>query len=334
MPPLQVLYGDCEFLRLRYADTLRSAALEAGWAVHDVPEGDSARLGSLLLGGFLDDRRVVFVSGGPVKTGKKSSGAWSPEVVDALAEHAAVTVGVQCSVVVVQDAGLTSGTLGGALTSKLPKLPKKDFPSPKPWEAVKFASNFFEAELMAYKVTHPSNLPGLVVARVGTDLGVLSFEALKVSALATYLDKTSVSHSEVLSVLSGYGDVDVEAVKEAVVRRDVATTSRLIQNAQLGGASESPAKIVAVLSASAQRWLHASVLSSSRATEEEAAAAVGVHPYTYRKDVLPVISSWSKSELLDLLECASQAHPRRGRVNPWVYLESSLLRILRPPGKG
>lgn len=335
MPPLQVVCGDCEYLRLRYAEALRSSAVEAGWATHEVSEGEVERLRNILRGGFFEERRVVFVAGASVKTSsKKSSGVWPSELVDELVAHAAVTVGVQCSVVVVQGTGLTSGSLGGELVARIPKLPKKEFAAPKPWAAVEFSTNFLEEELRAHGITYPPALPGQVVSRVGTDLGVLVYEAMKIGALAAYLGRTSVVQSDVLPVLSGHGEVDVEAVKGAVVRRDAVAASRLIQSAQLRGAGESPARIVAVLAASVQRWLHASVLSASRVPDEEAAAAVGVHPYIYRKDVLPVVASWSRSELLDLLEVTSEAHPRRGRINPWVYLESSLIRILRRPGKG
>jgi DNA polymerase III delta subunit len=310
--------GDNEFLRESYLRSLVKSAESKGLDVERVPAGDEQGLYSALRGSLTSDVVLVLVEGGSLSK-KAASGTWSASVVE---EILSSPKGIR--VVVYQDTSIASGTLAGAL-SEAPGVVVNDFMLPKPWQAVEHAARFFASEMKRHKKIHADDLPEKVVRRVGTDYGLLASEARKASTYLDALGRLELTAQDVVQVMVSMGTSDWDQLKSALVNRDHAQVCRLLWHIRSGPDGESPAKALSILTALSSRWLHAAVLSQSGIPESEAASQVGVHLYAYQREVLPAVQRWGPKSLLGLSSALSSCNLRRGLVNPWVALESSLV---------
>lgn len=336
-PPVVVLSGGLEFLRLRELSRAVRAAGEAGRRVVRVAAGDEDSLQDVLSGSFLftDTTLVVVESGSVKKKSKKSKKSkveedggqedgWGEESVAAIIAHSASTTN-EVSILVHHAEDLTPTSLAGQVVAALPDGRHAAFLSPKPWKERDFAVEFFQKDLKRLGKTIAEPLAEAVVRQVGVDLGLLSFEALKVSTLLDWDGRTEVLKADLVGMLATFSAEDWQALKDALAGKNARGVLRALADIRSGPGGEVYQKAHAVVTSSVQRWLHAAALHEAGVGEEEAAGRVGLHPFPYKKDVHPVGVRWGAAPLAGLLKDVAQVGVRRGHMNPWVALESTLV---------
>lgn len=336
-PPVVVVSGGQEYLRSREVGLAIREAVAAGRGVSRVASGDAGALFDAMSGSFLFADAVLLIveSGAVKKKATKKSGkvaqddggagdGWGDEAVALVVEHVGASdTGV--SILVHHPGEVDAASLAGKVLEVLPKGRHASYPAPKPWEEKDYAVKFFETEVRRRGKTVASALAEAVVRQVGVDCGLLSFEALKVSTLLDVEGRTEVTKSDLTGMLASFGAEDWQALKEALALRNPKGVARALSDIRNGPGGDAYGKASIIVTQTVLKWLHAAALHEAGVSEEEAAGRVGMHPFPYKKDLLPPAKRWGKKLLTSLLRDVTSLGVRRGMQAPWVALESTLV---------
>lgn len=340
-----VVSGSHEFFRARELQKATRGAKSTGRRVVYIEAGDGAGLRDVLSGGvlFAEPALAILDSAAVKKKGgrkKKSAepvegdgSGWTDEDVELVVEHAKDT-SAEVALVVhhAGDAGPT--TFAAKVAAALPKGRVLNFEAPKPWERKAEAVKFLRSELKRLGKEIPEDLAEAVVRQVGPELGVLSFDAVKLSMLLDVTGRTTVERADVASLVTQMGTEDWQVLQDALGARNTKAVVRSLQEIRNGPAGDAVMKACVILERSTLSWLHGAALVESGASVEEAAARMSMHPFAYQKNVLPAAKRWGKEALADLLRrvVAVERGIKRGHVSPWVELESALILACRGTG--
>lgn len=331
--PVMVVSGGVDFLRHRFVQQVVTAAKKEGRRFVTIEPGDEEGLRDVLSGGilFTDALVVVVESAKQQKARKKKTpsseeealGTWSEEALALVLDHAKGD-GDSLVLIVhhVGDAG--AETFAGQVSAKIPKGQSKVFPSPKPWEAQEYSTKFLSGELRRLGKTISDSLAEQIVQKVGTDVGLLSFEALKISMCLDVDGRTEAQASDVSPVIAALGSEDWDALTDALGTRNGPRTLRAWTAVRERSSSDTFQRYATRLSVLVTNWLFASVLLEQGMTAEEAAARAGVHPYRYKVAWLAPAQRWGRPSLETFLRSLVKINAAKGHVNPWVALESTI----------
>lgn len=302
-------------------------------------EGENeTALQDALSGGFLfTETSLVVIETGisrPVRASKKSKKAEKPEseVADTwetivprlLLEHS--KEGSNDIAVLVHHADdVVPDSMVGKIVAGIPKTQHLTYPAPKTWDMKKYAISFLQAEIKRHGKTMPEVLVEGVVQQVGTDIGLLALEVLKISTLLDWDGRTEVTRADLVGMLATFGLKDQDALRDAIGLKDERRVISALSKIRNGAEGDMFAKISASMSRSIVQWLYAAALRESGVPDDEAAVQVGLHPYPYKKDVLPPAIRWGRKALVDLLRAVTSVAVRKGFANPWVALEGVLI---------
>jgi DNA polymerase III delta subunit len=318
-PPVVVLSGDEDFLRLREIREAVSVADEMGRSVEYVDGADREELSRILSssGVFFQEEVLVVVE--------------NPEKVDhelVLRHHESESTEV---VLVLHQKGAIKKKSGlGKVAAALPKHFVAVFEKPKPWEEAERAVKFCVVEARKRGVGLSEPLAGAIVKNVGLDLGILSFEIDKLARFTKIEGSRDVQVTHIKQTIGAFSELGPKPVVEALERFDVKGVSNALANMRrthagaLGGAT---LRCCAFVSRSATKWLHIAALLEEGAGPDEISDRTGLHPFVLRKTLLPVAKRWGEGRLVTLLKSLAlvERSVRRGHVNPWVQLECALL---------
>lgn len=336
-PSVMVVSGDLEFTRNREILRAQTAARLQGRQVVHIPAGDGHGLSDALSGGFLfDSATLVIVQSANVKKSKKKkasedegetlSGGWTEEDLEIVLAHAKETQ-TEVSLVVYHEGVAGESTFAGMVAAALPKGRVLNFPAPKPWEMKDYALKFFRGEVTRLGKTIPEPLAEVVLRAAGTDLGLLSFEALKLSKLLDSKGTDTVQPSDLAGLVSNFGAEDWDALKAYLSSRNSKGVVQSLQTLRGGAGGDSVVKALYILQRTIEQWLFGSALLKSGADSAEASARMQMKEYTFQKSVVPATRQWTTQELTTLYRSvvAVEGGVRRGHLNPWVALESALV---------
>jgi DNA polymerase III delta subunit len=329
-----VVSGGVDFLRHRAVRQVVQSARARGRRLVTVAAGDEAGLRELFSGGFLfSDATVAVVESAQQRkrasrkkkeADAEGAGGWSEEALEMVLEHAKDDSG-DLAIVVHHDGEAGPNTFAGQVAAALPKNLHKVFPAPKPWEEKDVAVKFLVGELRKLGKTVDEALAEQVVRKVGADLGLLSFEAVKFSTALDVDKRTEVTAPDVASLVASFGGEDWEVLKSALAARNTKLLVRTWNEIRNGPGGDAVQKAIAILSSTVVKWTHAAALHEMGVGPEEAAARAGMHPYPYKSTVLPAAVRWGRVPLENLLRSITQIGVRKGHINPWVALESVLV---------
>lgn len=332
--PVMIVSGGVEYLRVRKVQEIVQAAIREGRRLVTVAAGDEESLHELLSGGFLFADATVALVESAIQKKKKTakskvedtSGGWSEEAVALLQAHAKAGDASEVVFVVHHEGEATAGTCAGLVATCVPKNQHYIVPTPKPWEEKDFAVKFLLSEVRGrYKRTIADDLAEQVVRKVGTDVGLLSFEALKFSTLLDVDGRNEVTVQDVAALMAAFGSEDWETFKSALGNKNAKAVIRSWNDIRSGPGGETIAKALSILSSTLVQWTHAAALHEMKVAPEDAAARVGMHPYRYTNVVLPSAVRWGRRPLESLLKAVTKVGVRKGHVNPWVAVESTLV---------
>lgn len=329
-----VISGKQEYLRQREVGRALTGARLTGRRIIEVGEEDEAGLLGALSGGFLfTETSLVLIESGlrPTKAPKKSKkpaedteSTWEKTVISLLLEHTKEGSN-EIAILLHHTDDVVPASMVGKIVTSIPKDRHAAFPAPKMWDAQKYAIGFFQQELKRLGKTMPDPLVEAVIQQVGTELGLLSFDALKISTLLDWEGRTEVTKADLVGILTTFGAADWDSLRDALGLRDARRVSQSISRLRNGAAGDMFGKASAYVSRAVIQWLYAASLREAGISDEEASNQVGLHLYPYRKDVLPPAVRWGRKALADLLRAVTKVAVRKGHASPWVALESVLV---------
>lgn len=318
LPPLIVISGSDGFLRSRELSKATRAARDRGWRIHRLDGSDRASLvGVLSSAGLMGDALVIV--GNPDKA--------DPQVL--LDHHRG---GFSPVVVLLDCEGPPKGAVSDIL-KELPKTLHASFEAPKPWTAEKAAASLLSEVAGEHGVALGDRVAEALAAVHGVDLGRVYFEMLKAIHLARSRGESEVTLAHLRETISPISKASVAPLVRALGAKDQKALLRSL--ARLRDTHRSPPVplVCTWMGKEAARWLQAAALRSKGGLgPEEVAKALGVHPYVYKKDILPVLSRWKERDLVDLVRRLADVSRsvREGRVDPWHFLEFKLVDLLVP----
>lgn len=330
VPKVSVVAGGHDFLRSRAARKLLSDAIAQGYSLGEA--SDFKELQFYLEGNVFAGKTIVLVNSGTAKKARKKKGTtsdteqsgWNEDAVQVIVDHHKGGDD-DVSLVVVHPGDMPAGSLAGMLAEKLPKSAVKNYPAPKPWEEKDQAVKFLTVEMERRGKSVGHVLAETIIGRCGSDLGVVSYEALKFSTYLDAVGRTELLSAEAGSLVAGIGAGDWEVLRTALARRDGKGVLKTFEDLR----ARSPGDIVpialAVLLPAVTSWLHASSLVDQGSSPEEAAEILGMHPYRYNNFVLPAAVAWGTIRLSGLLRAISEIAPNRGFLDPGLALEAVLV---------
>lgn len=318
-PPVVVLSGDEDFLRVRELREAVAVADEMGRSVEYVDGDDREELSRVLSssGVFFQEEILVVIE--------------NAEKVDdelVLRHHeggdSTVTVLLHQKGVIKKKSGLSKVVQG------LPKNLVAKFEKPKPWEEGERAVKFCMQEARKRGVSLPELLANALVKNVGLDLGILTFEVDKLARFTKIEGVQEVQVGHLRQTVGAFSELGPKPVVEALERFSPKGASEALANMRrthagnLGGAA---LRACAFVSRSATKWLHVAALHDEGAGPDEISSRTGLHPFVLRKTLLPVAKRWGQGRLVTLLKSLARVERsvRSGHVSPWVQLECAVL---------
>lgn len=343
-PPVMVVSGTLEFLRHREIQKAIRGAESSGRRVVLVSAGDGQTLSDVLSSGFIFTAETLAIvesatvkkkakkkKAEPEPDGEDVAGGWTEEDLALVLEHSKASFS-EVTLVIHHEGELGPKTFAGLLAESLPKGRVLDFPAPKPWEQNEYAAKFLLNELKRLGKSMEAPLAEAVVRQAGVDLGLLSFEALKISTLLDREGRTDVQQPDLAGLISNFGSDDWNALKEALGTKNASRVVRSLSDLRNGPSGGAIARATAVLLNTVEQWLHAAALLESGVDEEMSAARLNMKLYPFKQNVLPHAKRWGRRSLDELYRGVVEVDGgiRRGHLNPWVELESVLLSACRP----
>lgn len=318
-PPVAAVYGSEGFLRRRVVRLAIKEAVKANRRVEFVdgtdPDAFEDALSSSVM--FAEPQLLVVTD---IKD-------LDPFEIDAHAKEDDNTV----SILLVHE-----GTPKDKVSELIEFVPKSyRFPFEKPEKKYKIpevAAKFLMAEAKDRGLELGPDLADALVSKVGTDLGVLSYEILKVEALlAARGEGPKVTPDHLKDTMVLLGEVDVGAIADAVGRASVPRLLKAMDDVKRNSSKDPTLHTVAWISKQAMTWLHAATLIQQGAGDDEGASRTGTPPYVYKSFILPVARRWQTSRLMSLVKRLAMAESavKSGRVAPWTLLECGLVASCR-----
>ena len=223
-----------------------------------------------------------------------------------------------------------------ALAKYLKKLPSKVLVSymlsveyKREAESLSFLLD--EATKQGYQIA--TDLCKAVIERVGTDYGILSFELQKMTLLADSEGTKKITPPLVSRSLAPLGDVAAEHLLEALLSRNPKRVQKVLARIRKmtpnsGGAVK---EYVGKLQGRVALSLQAANLHARSVDSAMAATQLGQNTWYYENKVLEPVKKLGEKYLTELLLhfAKSDRLVMLGGIDPWLYFESGIFRILQ-----
>lgn len=322
-PPVVILSGTEDFLRQRELREAISVADSVGRSVEYLKGGENEELLRIIAStGVLFEEDVLVVI-------EDDLDELNEEIL--LRHH---EFGSESVCVVIHHPGaIKAKSKVAKIAEDLPPRLVAKFEKPKPWEEMEHASTFCVRESARRGVKMSTALAEALVRHVGVDLGMLSFEVMKLRELLDAQDTDEVTAAHLKSTVGAFTEIGPKPIVDALEMRDVGALGQALANMRRTHASDvgsATLRTVGFVGHSATTWLHAAALSRSGRSPEEVAEKLGQHLFVVRKTSLPAARRWGEGRLTRLLKSLVRVSNavKGGHVNPWVELECALFRSL------
>jgi len=312
-PPLLILSGSQTILRLRFIKHMTATQEADGWSVEQVDGADPMAVRDVLDGaGMLVASKTLAVVRNPHKV--------SLEILDK-----------QCLVqdydttLLLHIEGEPDGRTKFGKWVKAHKKVHKGFPKPTEWDAPKVAAVFVVDEVKAYGMTIRPSLADALIGRVGSDLGMLSFEVEKMSLLATANGTKIIEAAEVKGAMAPIAGASVSPIVDALAARNRKRLARALTRFRKRSGADPTMRICGLLRKMVLRWLEAVYLDAL--PPAAAAKELGMNPWYFKNKILPAAKRWGKAGTVKVARgiATSERAVLNGAISPWTLLTATLL---------
>lgn len=170
-----------------------------------------------------------------------------------------------------------------------------------------------------------------VVRGVGTDLGTLSYEALKYVGHAKARGASTVEVEDVRAMIRGSAEADLQPVRDALAKANAPALAKALARVREKSVGGDPTMLLLRARGGpadlALQWLRAAVLMGKGSGAGQIARQVGAPEWAVTRDILPAARRWGRENLTDLVQnlAAADRAALRGAPSPWVAVEAALL---------
>lgn len=310
--PVCIISGDELFLVRRFRDGYIGAMLEQGWSVEYADAGTPGEVSAAMGGGlFVEDMKTLVV-------------VMNPHQGDLALYDTHIKAKNPDTVLALYYEGKPHGnTKWGKFVKAHPKI-HRAYDRPKDWDLPEYARAFLleEAQDQGLQFEHPG-LPAAIVERAGTDLGVLHFEIRKMAALA---ESGTITVEVVKGALAELTTASVLPVIDALSVRNRRKLAKALGRIEATHRSDATMAVCRIVGARAVQWLQAANLAELPAAA--AAEELGLNPWHYKNNILPVARKWGQNRLIKLIKTLARCERSvlSGEVSPWSFLCARLLR--------
>ena len=316
-PPAMMLSGDNRFLRRRGVQHLVNQAYKAGYEV-TFALSDGEVIDTISMGSTFGQPTLIVVGSDDV----------SAETVEALTNDKPSRVGLLIEVTGPVDGKMTpvAALVHGAhhTAFNLPTA-KKDLLA----FAVRFTAHESD-RLIRKKGSISKKLAAAVVRSVGTDIGMLAYEAAKFTALVRSRGEDEVTVADLRATIRGSAAADMQPVRTALAAANGPAMSAALHKVRQKSVSDPTMLMLRARGGPADlayQWLRASLLLKRGAGASGIASSLGSPEWAITRDVIPAAKRWGCRNLTSLVK--GLAHVDKGVQSgipaPWVACEAALL---------
>jgi len=319
-PPVSIVSGSESYLRVREVQKAMYAAAATKRRVETMPGSNHDAVDDAVSGAAIFSEPVLLVI--------REIKDMDPEIVQAHAEDGDNTV----AMLLVYEDDIPKKGPAFRVSEAVPKDFRFSFKKPRDYKAPELAAKFVQDQAKAAKLKMPPQLASALVEKVGTDLGVLRWEVLKLQVyLRAIGEGPEVTPTHVMATMVMMGEANIGAVVEAVAVASEKHVLRALEAVKVNSSDDPTLPTVAWLHNRVRTWLHVAALDAQGASEAEGVSRTNLNPYVYSKLTVPIARRWGTSRLVDLAHKLSsvEASVRRGIVDPWARLECLLVTSCR-----
>ena len=324
--PVFAVSGSNDFIRFRSLNRLVEQHQKNGWKIDRINGTLSSTLRTSLSQGSMDfmvDSPILIV----VDQAEKAD---LP-----LLESHAKDLGSDIVVLLHYEGDPKDNTKFGKFLKDLGKQ-HRNYPSPKDWDADKEAVEFVISEFVSRGKTIAPNLAASFVARLGSDLGFLYWEILKISMLADADDLSEIDAIRIKGGIAPLTELAIQPIIEAVARRNAKALAIHLGRLKKTTKDDQTIRLCRVLFDGATKWLAAAEYKNRGFSEDDAAKDMGLNPWFWKNKVLPLAVSWTCKDAARLVEKLGNAERAvlAGEINPWAKLVAGLMEVCRAVCEG
>lgn len=317
--PVLAVTGSEDFLRRRDLFATIQAQQKSGWSVSYV---DGSKPGALELAlsnssFFLEDPRNLLVVSNPEKL-----------KVELLQDHLASTE-YDSVILLHMEGDPKANTKVGKFISSLGKW-HHHFPEPdKDYKKKDVASSFCVSEAKRRGKTLSSSFADQMVDRLGTDLGFLSFEMLKVCTLADAEGKTDISLDMIKGAMAPLNQTESIIISDALLTKSPLALGAAFRRVRKSPKEDPTIQVSQMLGSIALGWLEVASLRDQGKSPDEIVGLLGKNDWYVKNKLLPSLQRWSSLDLIELIQALSWAQQtqRNGSISPWSCLCSRLFSL-------
>ena len=177
----------------------------------------------------------------------------------------------------------------------------------------------------------PANLSKAMVRAIGTDLGVLSYEMGKVTALARFKGSTQIEVADVTALIRGKAGAEMQPIRDALAAADAKMMAKALSKMHRKAASDPTMLLLRARGGPADlayRWLQAAMLLERGTSTQQIVSRLGSPSWVTERTTIPAAKKWGTRNLVALVRDLS--HTDRGLLRgipaPWVACEAALLK--------
>lgn len=317
---LTAISGSQGLLRRRALQEAIRIQKAAGWRVEQVDGANKIELwGAMAQGGIMfEDNQVLVVVSNPEKAD-----------LQLLQDH--MDDGEESIVLLLhyEDDPKGNTKFGKWLKSLSPGV-HRSFPAPpdsKPWEAEALAIGFCVDEAKRLGKVLSEGLAKAIVTRCGSDLGVLSFELMKMCILADLDGVADLTAAQIKPVMAPLLEASLMPIIESLSVKSAVGLSRALERVRATHKGDPTMSVCGMVGKTALRWLGAVELRGR--SPEEAADMLRENPWFFKNKLLSQVQSWKREEVVRLLKVIgeSQRGVLSGHLSPWTGLTARLLAL-------
>jgi DNA polymerase III delta subunit len=206
----------------------------------------------------------------------------------------------------------------------------KVFVLPPFYKREEYAASFVQEEAKSRGTSIEPSIALSLVRRVGTDLGMLSFEVQKVSLLVGAGVAITATHLK--ETIAPLAEIDGSAILDALGMKNMKRLIAEMRKYQVSRGGDPTIELCGrTLTPALTRWLQAAHLAEAGMSAAAAAGSVGANPWYWEHKILPYAMRWRIAGCARLLGIVAKAQTLvfRGGVAPFAYLEASFLALFQ-----
>lgn len=316
LPTVVAITGNQDLLRCRALRSTIQAQERGGWRISWVDGEKTGELRAAVssAGGFFENNRVLVIVENPNKVN-----------LDVLEQH--LTEGDPDIVLLLYyEDNPKENTRFSKFLTKLGKA-HRHYPVPKEWQAEEVAAKFCVDEAQRNGKTLTMELAPKIVERVGMDLGVLSFEILKMSLLASAEGATALTPAIIAGGIAPLLEASLRPLVDALAAKNKVQLCKVLTRIRKTTKKDPTIHVCRWLGTTATSWLMTISLRDKGMNADDAANLLKLNPYFYKNQVLPKVRYWTLSEVSGLIKALAKSERAvfNGHISPWVGLSARLL---------